>query len=124
MHTSKSVIPVLKLFDYLIVTIQIDMDDLTANLFRNDILKQIEKTNAKGVLIDISVIDLVDSYLGRVLGDTARMAKLMDCEVVLVGMQPAVALTLVELGLSLESVHTCLNLEAGLKLLNRLTKDR
>ena len=124
MRSFKHSIPILKLYDYLIVPIQIDMDDYTASELRNDILVRIESSGARGVLIDISVVDMVDSYLGRLLGDTARMAKLMDCEVVLVGMQPAVALTLVELGLNLDMVHTSLHLESGIQLLNKLAKNR
>ncbi|MDK9700278.1 MAG: STAS domain-containing protein [bacterium] len=124
MRSFKHSVPILKLYDYLIVPIQIDMDDYTASELRNDILTRIEATNSRGVLIDISVVDMVDSYLGRLLGDTARMARLMDCEVVLVGMQPAVALTLVELGLNLDMVHTSLHLESGIALLNKLAKHR
>ncbi|MBC8204957.1 STAS domain-containing protein [bacterium] len=113
-------IPILKIKDYLIVPIQVDMDDRLALQLQMDILKQIEKCNSRGVIIDISVIDMVDSYLGRILGDTARMAGLMDARVVIAGMQPAVAITLVELGLGLEGVYTALNLEAAISLLEEL----
>jgi rsbT antagonist protein RsbS len=113
-------IPILKIKNYLVVPIQIDMDDATVASLQNDILRRVEETNASGVLIDISVIDMVDSYLGRMLGDTARMTNLMDAKVVLVGMQPAVAITLIELGLRLEGIHTALNMEMGIELLEKI----
>ncbi len=117
-------IPILKIKNYLVVPIQVDMDDATINRLQKDILKQLETTGARGVLIDISVIEMVDSYLGRMFGDTARMARLMGAEVVVTGMQPAVAITLVELGLRLEGLHTALNMEKGIELLEDLIEDR
>lgn len=113
-------IPILKIKDYLIVPIQVDMDDRLAIQLQMDILRELEKTNVSGVIIDISVVDMVDSYLGRTLGDTARMAGLMDAKVVIAGMQPAVAITLVELGLGLEGVYTALNLENAIMLLESI----
>lgn len=110
-------VPILKIKNYLIVPIQIDLDDLTASNLQHDILARIEKTGASGVIIDISVLDIVDSYLGRMLGDTAQMAELMDARVVLTGMQPQVALTLVELGLKLDNILTALDMEQGMELL-------
>lgn len=113
-------IPILKIKDYLIVPIQVDMNDATINRLQNQILKRIEETNARGVLIDVSVIEMVDSYLGRMLADTTNMAGLMDAYVVLTGMQPAVAITLVELGLDLKGTFTALNMERGIELLEQL----
>ncbi len=110
-------IPILKIKNFLIVPIQIDMDDVTVARLQEDILEQIEKTGATGVLIDISVLEMVDSYLGRMLGDTARMSSLMDAKVVLTGMRPEVAITLVELGLRLENIYTALDMESGVSLL-------
>ena len=116
-NTSIQRIPILKIRDYLIVPIQVDLDDLSAAELQKDILCRIEKTSARGVIIDISVVEMVDSYLGRILDETARMAALMDARVVLCGMQPAVAITLVELGLNLEGVYTSLNLEGAIALM-------
>ena len=113
-------VPILKIRNVLIVPIQIDLDDLTASQLQHDILSRIEQTGATGVIIDISVLDMVDSYLGRMLGDTALMADLMDARVVLTGMQPQVAITLVELGLNLDNIYSSLNMESGLELLESL----
>lgn len=113
-------VPILKIRDVLIVPIQIDLDDNTAARLQHDILTRIERTGASGVIIDISVLDMVDSYLGRMLGDTAVMATLMDASVVLTGMQPQVALTLVELGLKLDTIHTALDMESGIELLDSM----
>ena len=113
-------IPILKIKDYLVVPIQVDMDDATINRLQNQILKRIEETSARGVLIDVSIIEMVDSYLGRMLADTTNMAGLMDAYVVLTGMQPAVAITLVELGLDLKGTYTALDMEGGIELLEQL----
>ncbi len=113
-------VPILKIKNYLIVPIQVDLDDNAAARLQRDILIRIEQTGARGVIIDISVLDLVDSYLGRLLGDTAQMAELMDARVVLTGMQPPVALTLVELGLRLDNIYTALDMESGIELLESL----
>ncbi len=117
-------IPILKIKNYLVVPIQVDMDDETITGRQRDILQQIESTGAQGVLIDISILEMVDSYLGRMLGDTAKMARLIGAEVVITGMQPAVAITLVELGLRLEGLHTALNMENGINLLEKLIEKR
>ena len=117
-------IPILKVKEYLIVPIQIDLDDLSASRLQGDILKKIDSTGAHGVIIDISVVEMVDSYLGRIIGETARMAALMDASVVISGMQPAVAITLIELGLELHEVYSALNLESAIDMLeNRILGD-
>lgn len=110
-------IPILKLGDLLLVTIQVDMHDRLALTLQNDLTERIVKTKARGVLIDISGLELVDSFIGRTLSNIASMARLLDAETVVAGMQPAVAITLVELGLSLPGVRTALNVEQGMALL-------
>ncbi len=110
-------IPILKMGNYLLVTIQIDLYDRLALTLENDLIQMVNKTQAKGVLIDISAVSIVDSFMGRVLGNIASMSKILDAETVVVGMQPAVAITLVELGLTLSGVHTALNVEKGMDLL-------
>lgn len=117
-------VPILKIRDFLIVPIQVDLDDNSASRLQHDILTRIEQTGASGVIIDISVLDMVDSYLGRMLGDTALMSDLMDAKVVLTGMQPQVALTLVELGLKLDNIYTALDMESGIELLESLIHVR
>jgi rsbT antagonist protein RsbS len=110
-------IPILKVGRVLIVPIQVDMDDQTVMLLQERILSELERTGARGVLIDISLLEMVDSFIGRVLSDIAAMARIMDARTVVVGMQPAVAITLVELGLELRGVDTVLNVDEGIKLL-------
>lgn len=117
----ESVTPILKLKEFLLVSIQTDLHDRMAEQLQYDILTHISRANAKGVLIDISALEMVDSFIGRTLADTARMASTLDAEIVIVGMQPAVAITLVELGLSLGDVKTALNLDEGYALLQELT---
>ena len=119
-------IPVLKISDFLIVTIQIALDDETALRLQEDVLEEISKTKAKGLLIDITAVDIVDSFMGRMIRDIARMARLMGPPTVVVGMQPAVAITLVELGLKMTGVQCALNLEKGLLMLREMVeaKDR
>jgi rsbT antagonist protein RsbS len=102
----------------LLVTIQVDMHDRLAMTLQDDLTTRIVKDRAKGVLIDISALDLVDSFIGRMINNIAAMAKILDADTVLVGMQPAVAITLVELGLTLEGVKTALNIERGMTMLN------
>jgi len=119
-----SSIPILKLRDFLIVSIQIDLHDRMAQQLQQDILEQISQTQAKGVLIDISALEMVDSFIGRILADTARMASTLDSEIVIVGMQPAVAITLIELGLSLGGVRTALNLNEGYELLQQTLEEK
>jgi rsbT antagonist protein RsbS len=110
-------IPILKLGDLLLVTIQVDMHDQLAMTLQNDLTEKIVKTKARGVLIDISGLELVDSFIGRMLSNIASMARLLDAETVVAGMQPAVAITLVELGLALPGVRTALNVEQGMAML-------
>ncbi len=116
-------IPIIKIGDYLIVSIQVDMHDKMAIQLQSHILEAIEKTGAKGVLIDISVLEMVDSFIGRMLSGMASMAAIMDAAVVIVGMQPAVAITLVELGLEMPGVDTALSMEKGIEMLNRRMKQ-
>ncbi|KAB8038545.1 STAS domain-containing protein [Janthinobacterium aquaticum] len=112
-------IPILRMGRLLLVTIQVDMHDRLAMALQDDLTQRIVKDRATGVLIDISALDIVDSFIGRMISNTAAMAKILDARTVVVGMQPAVAITLVELGLTLEGVSTALNVELGIKLLER-----
>lgn len=112
-------IPILKMGQFLLVTIQIDLYDRLALSLESDLINMVSHTDAKGVLIDISAVNIVDSFMGRILGNIASMTKIMDAETVVVGMQPAVAITLVELGLTLSGVHTALNVEKGMELLQK-----
>jgi rsbT antagonist protein RsbS len=110
-------IPILRMGEFLLVTIQVDMHDRLAMTLQDDLTNQITRTHARGVLIDISALDIVDSFIGRMIGNISSMARVLDAETVVVGMQPAVAITLVELGLSLPGVRTALNVEKGMSLL-------
>ncbi|KTC48258.1 anti-anti-sigma factor [Pseudomonas fluorescens ABAC62] len=110
-------IPILQMGDFLLVTIQVDMHDQLALTLQDDLSERISRTSARGVLIDISALDIVDSFIGRMIGTISGLSKIMDAETVLVGMQPAVAITLVELGMTLPGVSTALNVERGMKLL-------
>ncbi len=112
-------IPILKMGQFLLVTIQIDLYDRLALTLENDLINMVSKTGARGVLIDISAVSIVDSFMGRILGNIASMSKIMDAETVVVGMQPAVAITLVELGLTLTGVYTALDVEKGMELLQK-----
>jgi rsbT antagonist protein RsbS len=112
-------IPILKMGEFLLVTIQVDMHDQLASALQDDLTNKISKVNAKGVLIDISSLDIVDSFIGRMLANTSAMARVLDAQTVVVGMQPAVAITLVELGLDLSGIHTALDVEKGMELLRR-----
>jgi rsbT antagonist protein RsbS len=105
--------------DFLLVTIQVDMHDQLASALQDDLTSKIVDLKAKGVLIDISSLDIVDSYMGRMLANTSAMARVLGAEAVVVGMQPAVAITLVELGLNLSGVHTALDVEKGMEMLRR-----
>ena len=110
--------------DFLLVTIQVDMHDRLAMTLQDDLTSRIVSARAKGVLIDISALEIVDSFIGRMLADIAAMARVLDAETVVVGMRPAVAITLVELGLSLTGVRTALNVERGMDLLRRRIMER
>jgi rsbT antagonist protein RsbS len=110
-------IPILRMGEFLLVTIQVDMHDQLALTLQDDLSESINRYGSKGVLIDISALDIVDSFIGRMIGTISGLSKIMDAETVLVGMQPAVAITLVELGLTLPGVSTALNVERGMNLL-------
>ena len=110
-------IPILKMGEFLLVTIQVDMHDRLATTLQDDLTERIVKARAHGVLIDISSLEVVDSFIGRMLGNIAAMSRVLDAQTVVVGMRPAVAITLVELGLSLPGVRTALNVERGMELL-------
>lgn len=110
-------IPILKMAEFLLVTIQVDMHDRLALQLQEDLTSKIAATRARGVLIDISSLEMVDSFIGRMLGNIARMSRVLGAETVVTGMQPSVAITLVELGLSLRGVRTALNVERGMVLL-------
>ena len=110
-------IPILRLGEFLLVTIQVDMHDRLATVLSDDLANRISATRARGVLIDISALDVVDSFIATMFGDIAQMARVMDAETVLVGMQPSVAMTLVEIGVVMTGVRTALNMEKGMMLL-------
>ncbi|RZM21661.1 MAG: STAS domain-containing protein [Pedobacter sp.] len=110
-------IPILRMGNFLLVTIQVDLYDRLALNLEADLVQMVNKTSARGVLIDISAVSIVDSFMGRIIGNIASMSKILDAETVVVGMQPAVAITLIELGLPLKGVHTALNVEKGMKRL-------
>jgi rsbT antagonist protein RsbS len=116
-------IPVLKLGDLLLVSIQVDMHDRLALSLQDDLTDLVVRHHAKGVLVDISALDMVDSFIGRMLGNIAAMTRALGAETIVVGMRPAVAITLVELGLDLHGVRTALTPEAGMQLLTELTRE-
>ena len=115
-------IPILRVADNLLVTVQTDLHDAVADAFQEDLLSAIERTGAGGLLIEVSGLDLVDSYVARVLVDTAKMAKLMGTETVIVGIRPEVAATLVRMGFTMSGVRTALNVDEGIALLPRPRK--
>jgi rsbT antagonist protein RsbS len=110
-------IPILRMGEFLLVTIQVDMHDRLAMALQDDLTNRVAATGARGVLLDISALDIVDSFIGRMIANIAGMARVLDAATVVVGMQPAVAITLVELGLSLPGVRTALNVEKGMQML-------
>ncbi|HEX7847642.1 MAG TPA: STAS domain-containing protein [Chitinophagaceae bacterium] len=110
-------IPILKMGDFLLVTVQVDLYDRLALGLEKDLIQMISKYGSRGVLIDISAVGIVDSFMGRILGNIAEMSKILDAQTVVVGMQPAVAITLIELGLPMTGVYTALNVEKGMELL-------
>ena len=116
-------IPILRMGSFLLVTIQVDLYDRLALTLEADLVQMVNKTQAKGVLIDISAVSIVDSFMGRIIGNIASMSKILDAETVVVGMQPAVAITLIELGLPLKGVHTALDVEKGMTLLKTMIGD-
>jgi rsbT antagonist protein RsbS len=116
-------VPILRLGDCLLVTVQVDMHDELAMTLQDDLTNRIVSTKARGVLIDISALEMVDSFIGRMLGNIAAMSRILDAQTVVVGMQPAVAITLVELGLSLPGIRTALNVDAGLVLLRKALEE-
>src|SRR5271154_397862 len=116
-------IPILRMGEFLLVTIQVDMHDQLALTLQDDLTRAIEKKGAKGVLMDISALEMVDSFIGRMISDISGMARILDAKTVVVGMQPAVAITLVELGLSMPGVETALNVERGMALLKHVLAD-
>src|SRR5580698_7453375 len=115
-------IPILRIGDCLLATIQVDMHDQLALQLQEDLTSAIERHSAKGVLIDISALEMVDSFIGRMISDISNMGRILDARTVLVGMQPAVAITLVELGLSLQGVATALNVDRGMAMLRAATR--
>ena len=117
-------IPILRMGTCLVVTIQVDMHDQLALTLQNDLANAIAAKQSTGLLIDISALDMVDSFIGRMIANTAAMGRILDVETVVVGMQPAVAITLVELGLTLPGIHTALNVERGMDLLTRTVAAR
>ena len=117
-------IPILKMGPFLLVSIQVDMHDRLAMTLQDDLMTQIQRHRAQGVLVDISALDVVDSFIGRMLANLAGMAHVLDAETVVTGMRPAVAITLVELGLSLKGVRTALNVERGMELLQASLGER
>jgi rsbT antagonist protein RsbS len=115
-------IPILKMGAFLLVTIQVDLYDRLAVNLESDLINMVNKTGARGVLIDISAVSIVDSFMGKILGNIASMSKIMDAETVVVGMQPAVAIILIELGFLLKGVHCALNVEKGMEFLRSKTR--
>jgi len=117
-------IPVLKIGSTLLATIQVDLHDTVVDVFQNDVLEEIEKTGARGLIVDISALESVDSYVARMLANTGKMAKLMGAETVIVGMRPAVAATLVRMGYFMSGIRTALSLQEGLEIQASRSKDR
>jgi rsbT antagonist protein RsbS len=116
-------IPILRMGNILLVTIQVDMHDRLAMQLQDDLSNKIVSAGTRGVLIDISALDIVDSFIGRMLANIAATSRILDAATVLVGMQPAVAITLVELGMSLQGIRTALDVERGMSLLNEFVAD-
>lgn len=116
-------IPILRMGDFLLITVQVDMHDRLALQLQDDLTNQVVRHSAKGVLIDISSLDVVDSFIGRMLGNIAAMSRILDAQTVVVGMRPAVAITLVELGLSLPGIRTALSVERGMNILRAELKQ-
>jgi rsbT antagonist protein RsbS len=116
-------IPILKIGDFLVASIQVELYDKSAVLFKDNLLQEIYRTKAKGLILDLTAVEVVDSFMGRIITEVGAMAGLMGTKLVITGLQPAVAITLVELGLELEGVHTALNLEKGIAALERIIAE-
>lgn len=117
-------IPILRMGNLLLVTIQVDLYDKLAETLEADLVQMINKTNAQGVLIDISAVSIIDSFMGRIIGNIATMSRVLDAETVVVGMQPAVAITLVELGLPLKGVSSALSVDKGMEVLKKKIQQK
>ena len=117
-------IPILKMGRFLLVTIQVDMHDRLAMALQEDLTERIVKDHARGVLLDISALEIVDSFIGRMIGHIAGVSRVLDAKTVVVGMRPAVAITLVELGMTLEGVRTALNVDSGMAMLSASLEER
>jgi len=117
---SDKVVPIIKLYDYLIVPIQIELDDITVEKLQMQLLNEISAKKARGIILDVSMVDVIDSYISYVLSETAAMAKAMECHTVICKIQPNVALTLAQMGIKLENVYTANSLESALEILNQL----
>ncbi len=115
-------IPILQIENFLIASIQVELHDRQAVQFKDDLLQSIYRTNAKGILLDMTALQVVDSFIARIIGDAAEMANLMGAKVVVTGLQPPVAITLIELGIEMKGIVTALNLEKGLRLLRKITE--
>lgn len=111
-------IPILRVADTLLISIQVELTDQTISLLQSDVLGELQRRPARGVLIDISALEIVDSYMGRMLADTARQVSIMDARAVVTGIQPAVAVALIEMGISLDEVETALDVDSGIRLLD------
>jgi len=116
-------IPILKIKDFLVASIQVELYDKSAVLFKDNLLQRIYETKSKGLILDLTAVEVVDSFMGRIITEVGSMARLMGTMLVITGLQPAVAITLVELGLELEGVYTALNLEKGIATLERLIAE-
>ncbi len=116
-------IPILKIGDFLVASIQVELYDKSAVLFKDDLLQEIYRTKAKGLILDLTAVEVVDSFMGRIITEVGAMAGLMGTKLVITGLQPAVAITLVELGLELQGVYTALNLEKGIATLERIIAE-
>lgn len=114
-------IPILELEEFLVVSIQTELHDKSAQQFQRDLVHKLNKTTAKGVVIDVTALEVVDSFLGRLIGDTAKMCHMMGAKTVVTGISPAIAITLTELGITLDTVHTTLNMEKGISWLQNQT---
>ena len=116
-------IPILKLYDYLLISVQVELDDQTAIQFQEDLLSKIHEEGSSGVVIDLTSVETIDSFIAKVLGDVVEMSNLLGAKVVLTGIRPAVAITLIDMGISLETVPTALDLEKGLEMLQREVEE-